>query len=336
MSLGWIITLSILCGLFVIDLVIRMIEKHTILFYKFFDNNVVQFILYFLSIVIHYSFIIVLILAHSDIVLGIYITGALCMVWLVGSILDTLLYDISEYREKNRFGKLTILYKLGCVLDFLLFIFISIFTLNHIQDANLRSLILTIYSAIVGGGLTVVGVVITILHQDKERKKQDILMFKPYFNLITDIGMMPNFADGYYLATAINSLDRKDLNKVELGSNETIFYLHPIKFINSDHSNFIIEKVTINGNDVRPFDKLIQKNASFDIIGFEYLIDKREHLPEIFIHIKDVLENKYIAKINLEIKEEDVRIPAYIAGEKEDCKKKISFLYCEGFTINKK
>ena len=312
MILGWKIASIVITSLYVINLILKLLINKTNILNKIFATKISQIIHYLFYIIVNYSLIVILVLAHflSGLNLGFYILGVVFFVCLIFSMLDTLLKDLSGQRPKNRFGALTPIYKLGCILDFIVFIFISVILLYNISDNVLQNILITIYSAVVGGSLTLIGVLITIKNQEKIRKEEieidkykESLKYKPYFSGNSDKLLKLNEKSQFVLKTS-KSFTYDEILTSPLNNNDEIFYMYPIRFLNSDNSNFIIEKITINNEECKQKNILINKNETFDIEGFEYIIDNKDNVPKVKIFIKDFLENKYVFKIKFNIVKE--------------------------------
>lgn len=322
MSLGWIIAVSIIGGLFVLDIASKIIINHTNWLCRVFENDIAKKIHYFCSIIIFYAFFVVFMFAfyYSKIYIGFYIIGIIGLLWLIGSIFDTLLFDITGLRKRNRFGVLSRLYKFGCILDFVVFVFISIFILYNIPNSNLQNVIISVYSAVIGGGLTLVGVIITIKRQEKENKEQDRLRYYPYFNIYMNMGKKIDFDNCYLIDAAVKEIKEEDIYKTTIKDNEMIYHMDTLVFQNSDHSSFVIDKITINDKPLYKKQKLVLKNEKFDIANTNYFISEKDKLPEIKLYISDMLKNNYIFKIDFQAKVEERTIKDFEGTKK--------FQYC--------
>lgn len=314
MILGWKIASIVITSLYVINLILKLLINKTNILNKIFATKISQIIHYLFHIIVNYSLIVILVLAHflSGLNLGFYILGVVFSICLIFSMLDTLLKDLSGQRPKNRFGALTPIYKLGCILDFIVFIFISVILLYNISDNVLQNILITIYSAVVGGSLTLIGVLISIKNQEKIREEdvanekiKENLKYKPYFSGNSNKYLKLNEKSRFVIKTS-KSFTHDEILTRPLNNNDEIFYMYPIRFLNSDNSNFIIEKITINNEECKQKNILINKNETFDIEGFKYIIDGKDNVPEIKIFIKDFLENRYLYKIKFKITKENL------------------------------
>ena len=213
--------------------------------------------------------------------------------------------------------KLDKLYKIGgftiialleiCLVAFVLYL---LFWNPNTEDQSLFNSVMGVYAGVLGGLLTLAGVSWTIKNQEHVRQKQyikekqrEMLKYKPYFSGGSEKFIKPTSKVQFDLKFS-KSLTYKEVSGQPLDKSYCIYYMVPIKFVNSDNSNFIIEKITINNEDCSQKNILINKNGEFYIKGFDYIIDKRDVIPEIKIYIKDFLENKYIYKINFNCKVE--------------------------------
>ena len=261
---------------------------------------------------------------YSKIYTGFFIIGIIGLLWLIGSILDTLLLDITGLRKNNRFNTLSNLYKFGCILDFIVFVFISIFILYNIPNSNLQNVIISVYSAVVGGGLTLIGVIITIKKQEKVDREQDKLRYYPYFNIYMNMCKKIDFENCYLIDTAVKEIKEEDICKTTIKNNAMIYQIDTLIFQNSGHSNFVIDKITINDKPLYKKQKLVLKNEKFDIANTNYFISEKDKLPEIKLYISDMLKNNYLFKIDFQAKDEARTIKDF-GGTKKFQYRRLSF-----------
>ena len=181
-----------------------------------------------------------------------------------------------------------------------------------LKDETINNLI-TIYASVLGGGLTLLGVLMEMKHQDKTRKeekieqeKEKLLEYKPWFtaysnSFIKDVdrdSVRCYIFDNYEYKNLY--LINDDLFKI--ATDESIVYKIPnITFKNTDQSNFIIEKITVNEYESYQKNNIIRKLDNFYLYNL-VIVDNDGHFPEILIHTFDILKNKYIFKVIFEEK----------------------------------
>lgn len=142
----------------------------------------------------------------------------------------------------------------------------------------LYNIIIPLISAIIGGGLTLLGVIITIKNQEKSSKKSAIDSVKPW--IFSFPRPSPNLIRELIMAT---SHDYNDFAPFEV-------------FIkNTDNGIAIIEKVSTENNVYYPlFGKILDKNTKTNLCIY---LGERETLNDMILHIKDVYGNTYKYKI---------------------------------------
>lgn len=145
-------------------------------------------------------------------------------------------------------------------------------------------IILPIGCALISGGLTVLGVLLTIKHENKKDKETIKLSKKPIFYRI-DPQQEFDSKGAHYFQFNFNS--KKDGTEIE-GI-----------FKNTDNSILILDRVVANGKEYHPsFGKVVDKNITFYL--YVYLDENINSNDEIFIVVKDVLNNEYRYKIEIE------------------------------------
>lgn len=228
------------------------------------------------------------------------------------------LYFLNKFLiKKDKLIKNKYLPILTQVLLITVLIITTIFTLpvylNWIGlQGKVMDYFITIYSCLIGGIVTLCGVAWTIKNQEKIREeekiklqKKDRLKYKPYFNGNADKFLTVD-AKRHFILQHAAMYNKDKLSTIKLNENDKIFYIYPIRFLNSDNSNFIIKKITLNGTECERKNFLINKNETFDLQALHFIVSKGESIPEIKIFIKDFLENEYMYKINFNVREEEL------------------------------
>lgn len=145
-------------------------------------------------------------------------------------------------------------------------------------------IVLPIGCALISGGLTVLGVLLTIRHENKKNKETIKLSKKPIFYRI-DPQQEFDFKGAHYFQFNFHS--KKDGTEIE-GI-----------FKNTDNSILILDKVVANGKEYYPsFGKVVDKNITFYL--YVYLDENINSDDELFMVVKDVLNNEYHYKIEIE------------------------------------
>ena len=168
------------------------------------------------------------------------------------------------------------------------------------SDNSMFNALISVFSAIIGGGITLIGVAWTIRNEAKERKEDQIeynnvkkLEYKPYFSVkrIVDTGRkrhhiidLNNPKYGYIL-------DFFFVNKIK--EDEEIFIMEPIVCINTDHSNFMVKRVDFLDDSIY-LDELINRNENFAFFNEKrFFIKNKEEQLKFRVYIEDFIGNEY-------------------------------------------
>ena len=168
----------------------------------------------------------------------------------------------------------------------------------------LKSIIIPIISAIIGGMCTFLGVFITILHEKRKEEEERLLANKPLF----------------YRLDSRQEYDYKKAVDFYLGvrnlGDEAGQIFGVIK--NTDNAVLIIEGVSVNGKLYKSlFGDVVDKNQIFNFhINVSEKINKED---EIIFIVKDIMENKYEYRVETKNKDEKY---SEIIGFKEIKKRK--------------
>lgn len=154
------------------------------------------------------------------------------------------------------------------------------------QNFNMwLDVVLPIGCALISGGLTVLGVLLTIKHENKKNKETIRLSNKPIFYRIDPQQEFDSKSAHYF---QFNFNFEKDGTEIE-GI-----------FKNTDNSILILDRVISNGKEYYPsFGKVVDKNITFYL--YVYLDENINSDDEIIIIVKDVLNNEYKYKIEFEM-----------------------------------
>ena len=151
-------------------------------------------------------------------------------------------------------------------------------------------IIIPILSAIIGGSLTLIGVLLTIGNENKKRREEVKLATKPLFYI----------ADPTQVYSSKNFVDIVLIEKNEKKYDEG----YELIFKNTDKAIFIIEYIEINGIKHYPkYGDVVDKNLLFCL----RLLVKKGVLNcmknRIILSVNDLLNNNY--KYQLEYTDED-------------------------------
>ena len=139
-------------------------------------------------------------------------------------------------------------------------------------------------SALIGGGLTLAGVLITIAHSNKTMKNEYINKYKPSFKFRTP---MDDFDFKNSKVIMFKCGNCKENSKKILGM-----------FTNTDKASFEIDSIYINGECFRiDINRYIAKSENFD---FELCVDKDLKVETLELKVIDDQNNIYRYKLDFE------------------------------------
>jgi membrane protein len=236
--------------------------------------------------IIGYIFVLGCLLFTLSIILNIdyirYIIGGILIVSFTFSILK----GISNLKSKNTFSISFFVLDIICMLSLIVYLIYTI------QDIDLRNIILTIVSAIIGGILTLAGVAWTIKYGEKERTRQDYDKAKPMFTLFSiDYDIVNKSKDFSKISFELDlKIDPSSQAQIIWGS-----------FINSDNSNFYIENVFPINVEHIPKQKAILKNQKFLLRLIIYTSDFMRDIEEVVLTVQDIFGRKFYYKIESKV-----------------------------------
>lgn len=150
-------------------------------------------------------------------------------------------------------------------------------------------IIIPIISALIGGGLTVIGVLMTIRHENKKDKEILRLSNKPIFYRI----------DPYQEYDYKSAIDYQFNFECESRVKQIAGI-----FKNTDNALLFLNHISVNGKKYFPdFGKVVDKNVIFNIyVNCEENIDNN---TEVIMCTNDVLNNEYRYKLNFETSDKE-------------------------------
>ena len=156
-------------------------------------------------------------------------------------------------------------------------------------------IIIPLVSAVIGGGLTLVGVLITTKHETKIRTEEKISNNEPLF----------------YIFDPLQQFDSQGTQEYHFfPKNEKTNGSRGILFKNTDKTYIVLDSIRINSKYYYPkIGKVVNKNEMFTIRIYSsenYLTNKD---TTITLNVRDILGNKYSYKILYDIDEDE-----FIAG----------------------
>ena len=153
-------------------------------------------------------------------------------------------------------------------------------------------IIIPLVSALIGGGITLLGVILTIKHTNKTRKKDILELYKPVIRCFSPL-------DDY---------DYKNSKRIKITDNKNKLYIQSFcgVFYNTDKANFELDEVIINDKVLKiDNNRYIRKSEIFELC-----IDlNEENKPkEVKLKIYDDFNKTHVFKILYKIKNETINI----------------------------
>ena len=145
-----------------------------------------------------------------------------------------------------------------------------------------KDIIIPLISALIGGGLTLVGVIITIRHTNKTIRNDYISKYKPSFKLRNP---MDDFDLKFSKPLMFKGGNCGENSKKILGM-----------FTNTDKANFEIDSIYVNSEYFRiDINRYIAKSEDFD---FSLCIDKTLNVETLELKVLDEQNNVYRYKLD--------------------------------------
>ncbi|MBE6818967.1 MAG: hypothetical protein E7517_07430 [Ruminococcaceae bacterium] len=189
---------------------------------------------------------------------------------------------------------------------------------------TITSIVIPLLSALLGGGMTLAGVLITIIHGNNKSKKEYLEKIRPYL-------VVESVQDIVKKEKEFISVFMADDCKEE-SENKTVYHWNSLLLTNMSESVCIVNYVMINSERYDVYEKKPLKTGEIcEIRGFPFSCYLREsQIDKISIGILDKQFNQYEYAISFEIKDcEKKRIEAVGNPEKEiifnilDCSKNL-------------
>ena len=141
-------------------------------------------------------------------------------------------------------------------------------------------IVIPLICSLIGGGLTLVGVIITILHTNKTIKNDNINKYKPSFKLRSPM-------DDFDLNSSNPLMFKKRRNR----NSKMIIGM----FSNTDKASFEVDAIYINGECHRiDINRYVKKSQDFDL---SLVIDKNLNVKTLELKVFDDQNNIYRYKL---------------------------------------
>lgn len=172
--------------------------------------------------------------------------------------------------------------------DFVLSFLLMILLIYKIPNESLQIIVTALAAALIGGLLTLLGVIMTIKKSDKDRKEERLNQIKPFFYYT------PYFDGPDYHNGKKTNHDKQ----FQIGNKHT----HGIalgRFVNSDKVEFLLKSILIGDQEILcSFDPAVSKGELFEICLFSE--EKVEAPTEYTLKIEDIDKNEMLIRISLD------------------------------------
>lgn len=172
-------------------------------------------------------------------------------------------------------------------------------------DDNTFSTFVTVYSAVVGGGLTLAGVAWTITNADNQRKDEERKKFKPLFNFVSRnlFQGIDNTRLTYIYGSKLVNSDNNASKESQLES-----FIENFDMENSSKIEFFVCGIYINNVFYKTHTKeLIKKNHTIRF-DFDQVCFNIDTINEIKLSVEDLIENQYTMELEFSISNHIVTI----------------------------
>ncbi|MBQ8451664.1 MAG: hypothetical protein IJ538_02685 [Clostridia bacterium] len=224
--------------------------------------------------------------------------GVSDVLYIIGIILMEIyfiyLIVICVYSRNNNLSNLIIISLLFIIIGYYSIYYFS----YNLDDKNLFNSLITLFSAMIGGGLTLSGVAWTIKNEMRNRKNEERLKAKPIVFICDYDNLNQKFE---------NPLKKKMFSHNNLGTllrankRDKSYSLPKIIISNSDYSYVVIRGFRIN-NDYHIFDygQVLAKNSIVEMVS-NFKFKYKNRINYISIIMQDILDNLYEIEVNYKI-----------------------------------
>ena len=152
------------------------------------------------------------------------------------------------------------------------------------ESSDFVNVWIPIISAAIGGGLTLIGVVITLFFQNIKRKEEIKMSYKPY---LCYMNPMQDYNDKH--------IEYFSFRNETVSSKEHI----ELTLKNTDNAILVMDKIRVDDKYYYPFNgNIVDKSTVFNIYIdiSDDIVNKYD--SEVVLYIRDVLGNNYYYKLS--------------------------------------
>ena len=195
-------------------------------------------------------------------------------------------------------NKTKLIKRIELVIDFVIGIGLTVYLIYIVPNQKLQEILIPIISAVYGGLMTLVGVVLTIRKSDIDKKEEEIRKAKPVV-FVNDY-RTTDFSKEESVFKSLLSEKKNGTLKQATEKDES--YSIPQMFItNSDYSYVTLRGFMIN-DDIHFYDygQVLQKN-SFMQLTSSFKFKYKKKIKYVSLILEDMLDNLYEMKVEFNI-----------------------------------
>ena len=172
------------------------------------------------------------------------------------------------------------------------------YTTYGVGDNTIFNSLISVFSAIVGGGLTLGGVAWTIKHEKEEKKLEEKLKAKPVV-FICDFNNLNHTLEKPLQKYMISNNNYGTLKRAD--EKHVSYSIPQIIISNSDYSCVSVRGFRINnGYHIYDYGQVLSKNALIEMVG-TYSFRYDNTIEYVSLILQDMLNNVYELEVNFEI-----------------------------------
>ena len=281
-------------GLIIANMVNLALQIYNLLIYfsKFFNNEKIPMLMVaFATLILFLSFNLFYTQREISLILikiavGIFYIE-LIAIYIHNVLLNSL--DSTDNKHKILLSIIHIALPIAVILSFPYYI-----QWCGLTDKNFDTFV-TVYSALIGGSLTLAGVAWTINKSAKERQSDERKKFKPIFNYIDHLNS----------GRVIDLRELKEIDNFSFGNKiGELYLLKTFCITNTDFTDFYFKGIMINDDEILlKGEYYIRKSNDYFITFHNKRFYYNKKVKRICLLLEDLLGNKYSVKLVWEINE---------------------------------
>lgn len=176
------------------------------------------------------------------------------------------------------------------VQDFVVGVVLTVYLIYIIPNTKIQEIVIPIISAVYGGLITLVGVILTIKKSDKDRKEEEVKKAKPLV-YVFDYAHMSYQKEGILQRKLMSNTFWGTLKKAK--PDEMSYKIPIIPITNVDYSHCSVVGFRIN-KDYHLFDigQVLPKNSKMLLLS-DFNFKYKEKIDYVALLINDMLDNIY-------------------------------------------